>query len=141
MFPLWFANVIIFIFVWLFIVKTENIFHNCDYVTKNTWSQPWIQLERLMLKLKPQFLVSWCKQLTHWKRPCCLERWKAEGEECIKGLDGWLASLMQWTWTLANSRRWWGTGKPGMLWSMGSQSRTWLSDWTTTTKITGFCKF
>ena len=27
------------------------------------------------------------------------------------------------------------TGKPGVLQSMGSQSRTWLSDWTTTTKL------
>ena len=42
---------------------------------------------------------------------------------------------MQWTWTWANSRRWWGTGRPGMLLSMGSQSQTWLADWTTTTSI------
>ena len=41
-----------------------------------------------------------------------------------------MASLMQWTW--ANFRRWWGTGRPGMLQSMGSQSQTWLGDWTTT---------
>ena len=26
----------------------------------------------------------------------------------------------QWTWVLANSRRWWSTGKPSMLQSMGS---------------------
>ena len=26
---------------------------------------------------------------------------------------------LQWTWTWANSGRWWGTGKPGMLQSMG----------------------
>ena len=30
------------------------------------------------------------------------------------------------------SGRWWGTGKPGVLQSMGSQSRTWLCDWKTT---------
>ena len=28
---------------------------------------------------------------------------------------------MQWTWTWANSGRWWGTGRPGVLQSMGSQ--------------------
>ena len=28
---------------------------------------------------------------------------------------------MQWMWTWANSRRWWGTGKPGVLQSMGLQ--------------------
>ena len=46
---------------------------------------------------------------------------KGEGERGIRGRDGWMASLMQWTWTWTNSRRWWGTGRPGMLQSMGSQ--------------------
>jgi len=35
-----------------------------------------------------------------------------------------------------NPRRWWRSGKPGMLQFMGSQSWTWLSDWTTTTNQT-----
>ena len=35
---------------------------------------------------------------------------------------------MQWTWTCANSRRWWGTGRPGVLQSMGSQRAE--HDWT-----------
>ena len=35
--------------------------------------------------------------------------------------DGWMASLAQKTWVWANSRRWWRTGKPGVLQSMGSQ--------------------
>ena len=33
----------------------------------------------------------------------------------------WMASPTQWTWVWANSSRWWRTGKPGMLQSMGSQ--------------------
>ena len=33
----------------------------------------------------------------------------------------------------ANSRRWWRTGTPGVLWSIRSQSQTWLSYWTITT--------
>ena len=37
------------------------------------------------------------------------------------GQDGWMASLTQWTWVWANSGQWWGTGKPSMLQSMGSQ--------------------
>ena len=32
-----------------------------------------------------------------------------------------MASLIQWTWTWANFRRWWGTGRPGVLQSTGSQ--------------------
>ena len=35
--------------------------------------------------------------------------------------DGWMASLIQWTWVWVNSRRWWWTGRPGMLRFMGSQ--------------------
>ena len=45
---------------------------------------------------------------------------------------------MRWTWKWANSRRWWRTEKPGMLQSMGLQSRTQLSDWTTTIYRTKF---
>ena len=33
----------------------------------------------------------------------------------------WMASPTQWTWAWASSRRWWRTGKPGVLQSMGSQ--------------------
>ena len=32
-----------------------------------------------------------------------------------------MASLTQWTWVQASSERWWRTGKPGMLQSMGLQ--------------------
>ena len=64
-------------------------------------------------------LATWCQQQTHWKRPWCWERLKAGGEEGNRGWDRWMASPIQWTWTWANSGRWWGTGKPGMLQSMG----------------------
>ena len=33
----------------------------------------------------------------------------------------WLAPLIQWTWVLASSGKWWRTGKPGVLQSMGWQ--------------------
>ena len=36
--------------------------------------------EVLMLKLKLQYLVTWCEEPTHWKRPWCWERLKAQGE-------------------------------------------------------------
>ena len=63
-------------------------------------------------------MATWCEELTHWKRPWCWERLRAEGEDGIRGWDGWMLSLIQWTWTWANARRWWGTGRPGMLQSM-----------------------
>ena len=44
----------------------------------------------LMLKLNT--LATWCKELTHWKRPWCWERLKARGEGDDWGWDGWMAS-------------------------------------------------
>ena len=51
-------------------------------------------------------LVIWGKQLTQWKSPWCWERLRAEGEEGIRGWDGWVASPKQWTQTWANFGRW-----------------------------------
>ena len=75
-------------------------------------------LEGLMLKLKLQSLATWCKELTHWKRPWCWKRLRAGGKGDDRGWDCWIASLIQWTLVWANSGRWWRTGKPGMLQSM-----------------------
>ena len=47
-------------------------------------------------------LVIWCKQTTHWKSPWCWERLRAEGEEGVRGWDGWMAFPVQWTWTWAS---------------------------------------
>ena len=41
---------------------------------------PEYSLEGLMLKLKFQYLATWCKELTHWKRPWCCKRLKVKGE-------------------------------------------------------------
>ena len=39
-----------------------------------------------------------------------------------KGIaENWMASPTQWTWVLVNSRSWWWTWRPGVLWFMGSQ--------------------
>ena len=74
-----------------------------------------------MLKLKLEnTLANWCEELTHLKRPWCWERLKA-GEGDNRVWDGWMASPTRWTWVWASSRRWWRTGKPGVLQSMGSQ--------------------
>ena len=57
----------------------------------------------------------------HWKRLWCLEGWWAGGEGDDRGRDSWMASPTPWTWVWANFRRWWRTGKPGVLQSMGLQ--------------------
>ena len=76
---------------------------------------PGCSLEGLMLKLKLQYLATWCDELTHLKRPWCWERLRAGGEGDDRGWDGWMASLTQWTWVWVNSRSWWWTGRPGVL--------------------------
>ena len=43
--------------------------------------------------------------------------------------DGWMASLMQWTWSGANFGRWGRSARPG-----GLKSGTWLCVWTITTR-------
>ena len=91
---------------------------------------PKYSLERLMLKLKLQSLATWCKELTHLKRPWCCEILEVEGEGDNIGWDGWMASLMQWTWVWVGSGSWWWTGKPGVLQSMGLQrvGHNWVTE-------------
>ena len=66
-------------------------------------------------------LATWCKELTHLKRPWCWEGLGAGGEGDNRGWDGWMASPTQWTWVWVNSRSWWWTGRPGTLRFMGPQ--------------------
>ena len=86
-------------------------------------------LEGLMLKLKLQYLATWCEELTHWKRPWCWERLRAGGEGDDRGWDGWMASLTQRTWVWVDSGSWW-TGRSGVLRFMGSQTvgRDWATE-------------
>ena len=100
---------------------------------------PEYSLEGLMLKLKLQYLTTWCEGLTHWKRPWCWERLKAGEEGDDRGWDGWMASPTQWTWVWVSSGSWRWTGRPGMLQSMGSQSQTQLNNWTITTTVMAMC--
>ena len=55
------------------------------------------------------------------KRLWCWEGLRAGGEGEDRGWDGWMASLIQWTWVWVKSRSWQWTGKLGVLESMGSQ--------------------
>ena len=62
-----------------------------------------------------------CKELTHWKKHLHWERLKAGGEGDNREWDGWMASLIQWTWVWASSGSWWWTESRGVMQSMGSQ--------------------
>ena len=82
---------------------------------------PGCSLVGLMLKLKVQYLATWCEELTHLKRPWFWERLKVGGEGNDRGWDGWMASPTQWKWVWVGSGCWWWTGRPGVLWFMGLQ--------------------
>ena len=91
---------------------------------------PECSLEGLMLKLKFKYLVTWCEQLTHLKRPWCWERLKAGGKGDDRGWDGWMVSPTQWTWVWVNFGSWidreaWCAAVHGV-----AKSWTRLSDWT-----------
>ena len=84
-------------------------------------------LEGLMLELKLQYFGLLMQRANSLEKTLMVERLKAGGEVGNREWDGQMAS----PWV--NPRRWWRTGKPGVLQLMGSQSWTWLSNWTTAT--------
>ena len=51
-------------------------------------------------------LATWCKELTHLRRPSCWERLKAGREGFKRRWDGWMASPTQWTWVWVSSGSW-----------------------------------
>ena len=74
-----------------------------------------------MLNWNSNTFATWCKELTHLRRPWCWERLRAGGEGDDRAWDGWMVSPTQWTWVWVDSGSWWWTGRPGVLQFMGSQ--------------------
>ena len=94
-------------------------------------NQPWIFIGKTDAEAGGSNpLAIWCEEPTHLKRPWCWERLKAGQEEGDGGWDGWMASLTQWTWVWANTRR---SEEQGNLeyCSLWGGKETWLSDLTT----------
>ena len=90
---------------------------------------PEYSLEGLMLKLMLQYFSHLMQRANSLEKILMLRDWR-------KGWDGWMASLTQWIWVWANSRRWWTTGKPGLLQSTGLQRVG--HEWTTAAKPRGY---
>ena len=81
---------------------------------------PGCSLEGLMF-WNSNTLATSCEELTHLKKPWCWERLRAGGERDDRRWAGWMASPTQWTWVWVDCGSWWWTGRPGVLWFMGSR--------------------
>ena len=82
---------------------------------------PGCSLEGMMLKLKLQYFGHLMRRVDSLEETLMLGGIGAEGKGDSRGWDGWMASPTWWTWVWVNSGSWWWTGRPAMLWFMGSQ--------------------
>ena len=91
---------------------------------------PGTSLEGMMLKLKLQYFGHLMWRVDSLEKTLMLEWLGARGEGDDRGWVAWMASLTWWTWVSVNSRSWWWTGTPGVLWFMGSQrvGHDWATD-------------
>ena len=119
---------------WIVVLETFESPLDCKKIkpVNCKWSQHWIFIERADAEAP----IFWWPNARNWfiRKHLILgkvwERLKA-GRECVyRGWDGWMASLTQWTWVWATSKRWWRTGKHDVLHSMDLQivKHDWVSE-------------
>ena len=91
------------------------------YPVHSKGNQSWVFFGRTDAKAETPIL--WPPHVKSWLigKDWCWEGLGAWGKGDDRGWDSWLASPARWTWVLVNSRSWWWTGRPGVLWFMGSQ--------------------
>ena len=73
-------------------------------------NQPWILIERLMLKLKLQRCGHLMQRTDSLEKTPMLGKIEGGGEGDDGGWDGWMESPTQWTWIWVNSGSWCGQG-------------------------------
>ena len=84
-------------------------------------NQPWIFIGRTDAEAEAP--IRWPPDVKNWligKDADHEKDWRQERRE-QREWDGWMTLSIQWPWVWANSGRYWRTGKPGVLQSMGLQ--------------------
>ena len=85
-------------------------------------NQSWIFIRRT----DAEALILWPPDMKCWIIRTCPDTgkdWRQEEKGMTEDKSGgWRESPTQWTWVWASSRKWWRTGKPGVLQSMGLQT-------------------
>ena len=106
-------------------IGVKSIFHGKDFVNSS-------EIMKISFRFWLRTQIQWNSGTTQFPLvgeflddiggpiPWGWERLRAGGEGDDRGWDGWMASLTQWTWVWVDSGSWWWTGRPGVLWFMGS---------------------
>ena len=105
-------------YVFICLCLSNMCIYTCIYVY---YTVPGVHWKDWCWSWNSNTLATWCKELTHWKRPWCWERLRVGGEGYHRGGEGWMLSPTQWTWVWVDYESWWWTGRPGMLQFMESQ--------------------
>ena len=97
---------------------------------------PGISLERMMLKLKLQYFGHLMQRDDSLEKTLMLGETGGRRRRGRQKMRCQMASRTRWMWVWVNSRKWWWTGRPGVLRFMASQRVR--HDWATELNWTGF---
>ena len=91
---------------------------------------PECSLAGLMLKLMLQYFGHLLQRADSLEKPLMLGKIEGRRRRGWQRMRCWMASKAQWKRVWTSSKRWWRTGKPGMLQSMGLQRvrQDWATD-------------
>ena len=120
---------------WTVVLKTLESPLDCKEIqpVHSKGDQSWVFLEGMMLKLKVQYFGYLMQRVDSLEKTLMrggIGGSRRRGQLRIRGLDG---SWTRWTLVWVNSRRWWWTGRPGVLQFMGLQRVG--HDWATETEL------
>ena len=119
---------------WLQAMKSED---NCFLEGKRWQTKTVCWKTETLLFCDAEAPIFWSPDANWWLIEKVPDTGKDRGQKEKRASEDEMPGQHYWcnkhesNWT--NSRRWWGTGRPGILQSMELQSQTWLGNWTTST--------